>query len=155
MPSVRRACAILLVLLALPGVALAATSRGSRDDDRLKGTNGADRILGKAGDDRIDGRGGNDVLSGDAGNDRVLGGTGNDYLLGGAGGDKLIGGPGNDIVLGGEGGDAIDLRDGERDQASCGDGFDRVYADAFDDVAGDCERGRPSGGSNGKKRKRD
>lgn len=153
MASMRRACALLLVLLTLPSVALAANRRGGNGDDRLIGTSGPDRILGKAGDDRIDGRSGNDVLSGDAGDDRVIGGPGDDYMLGGAGSDKLIGGSGNDAVIGGDGNDAIDLRDGERDAVSCGAGFDRVYADAVDDVQEDCERGAPSRGG-GKKPKR-
>jgi Ca2+-binding RTX toxin-like protein len=48
----------------LPGLALAAATKGTSGDDTLTGTAGADRIFGKAGNDTIDGLAGNDRLRG-------------------------------------------------------------------------------------------
>lgn len=52
-------------------------------------------------------------------------------------------GRGQDVVAGGAGDDAIGTVESrhpaEADQISCGDGYDRVFADALDTVAADCE----------------
>jgi Ca2+-binding RTX toxin-like protein len=62
-------------------------------------------------------------------------------LLGGAGNDVLNPRGGRDSVSGQEGDDQIELRDSQRDTASCGDGLDHVNADArpAEAVAADCE----------------
>jgi len=54
--------AMLLVLAS--GVALAATERGTRGDDRIVGTARDDLLVGRNGDDRISGMEGNDMLRG-------------------------------------------------------------------------------------------
>jgi hypothetical protein len=71
-----------------PGPA-AACERGTRRDEKLHGTAGADCIAGGRGDDRI--RGG-------AGDDRLLGGPGDDVLIGGPGADVIVCGPGDDAA---------------------------------------------------------
>jgi WD40 repeat protein/hemolysin type calcium-binding protein len=90
-----------------------------------------------------------DYLAGGGGNDRVLGRAGNDTLIGGAGDDDLEGGDGNDIIDGGsgvdkvtagDGSDTIRASDGAVDSIDCGDGKDRVVADAFDKIGRDCEQ---------------
>ena len=129
------------------------------DLEQVVGTNGRDRIVGTDGPNVLEGAGGGDTLIG-AGGDDVLradstsqgstrveddttldGGDGNDELVGGQGDDRLIGGAGRDSANGGSGNDTIDLLDGvDDDRAECGDGADRVQADAGDVVASDCER---------------
>ena len=103
---------------------------GTRGDDNLTGSAGADVIYGLAGDDTIDGGDGNDLL---------YGGPGKDSVSGGAGNDRIHGGPGEDTLSGGDDNDVIFARDGSADPISCGAGDDRVYADMKDQVASDCE----------------
>jgi hypothetical protein len=107
------------------------TILGSKFDDNIWGTPGADTIDAEAG---------NDIADGGRGNDAVQGGPGNDELGGGFGDDVLDGGPGSDFLEGGAGNDLIRSRDGVRDSVSCGAGRDTVIADAVDFVAADCER---------------
>jgi Ca2+-binding RTX toxin-like protein len=73
--------------------------------------------------------------------DSIVGDDGKNVLLGGLGNDVLDPRGGRDQVAGEAGDDQIDLRDAQRDGASCGDGVDRVDADAVpaDSVASDCE----------------
>jgi hypothetical protein len=77
-------------------------------------------------------------------------------LNGGYGNDTITGGPGQDTIQGDAnsttcgywsytckipfGNDVINARDGEVDNVDCGEGSDRVIADPYDIVAGDCER---------------
>ncbi len=102
-----------------PGVEVAGpcesgfTERGTRRNDRLKGTAGGDRLRGGKGNDRISGKAGDDCLSGGRGRDRVSGGNGDD---------------------------SVNVRDGERDRVNCGKGKgDRVTADRKDKLRG-CEK---------------
>ena len=44
-----------------------------------------------------------------------------------------------DEIDAGAGDDDVRVRDGLADSVRCGDGADRVDADGFDTVAGDCE----------------
>ena len=71
---------------------------GSRGNDIIIGTNGANRLSGNAGDDVVEGRSGNDTLRGGAGDDELNGGAGNDIVAGGSGQDLMSGGSGNDTV---------------------------------------------------------
>jgi Ca2+-binding RTX toxin-like protein len=85
---------------------------------------------GTRGDDTLTGSGRQDVIIGKAGNDR-LGGLGGD--------DTIVGGPGRDRLSGGRGDDTINSRDGARDTADCGPGWDTVVADTNDVVPASCE----------------
>jgi Ca2+-binding RTX toxin-like protein len=150
LPMPRRVAVLSLVLaLACPALAGAVNRQGGPGPDQLLGTPGRDVLNGRGGDDdlrggagndRLVGGRGNDFISGDAGNDTINGGPGDDTLLGGAGGDTIVGGRGSDRIAGGEGRDTIRAVDGELDHISCGAGRDRVFVDAQDDVAGDCEK---------------
>jgi hypothetical protein len=121
--------AMTMALMAIAGVAAAATINGTSGNDVLTGTSGKDTIQGFAGDDRISGF---------------------------AGGDVIVGGPGVDVLAGNRGNDKIDAVDGERDFITCGAGDDDVRADPIDSVALDCEDVRivtdpdtPPGGEDG------
>ena len=79
---------------------------------------------------------------------RIDGGDGDDALLGGETSDVLVGGGGNDsldplggldTVDGGAGDDLIRTEGTHSDEIACGEGADRVFADAVDRVASDCE----------------
>jgi Ca2+-binding RTX toxin-like protein len=98
---------------------------------RRVGTNGSDRILGSRHRDTICARAGFDV---------VRAGAGNDWIDAGPGYDTITGGRGRDMVLGGGERDTILVRDGARDDVSCGGQRDLVVADRFDRVSNDCER---------------
>lgn len=135
----RSAWAFLLVAAALVlggGMALAVTQTGG---------SGADAIIGTDGPDRLSGRGGNDSILGKDGDDDLFGGRGVDALSGGAGDDGMIAGPVDETsgdALSGGAGDLIDVSNipAAEDDVSCGSGFDRVEADAEDEIADDCER---------------
>ena len=94
---------------------------------------------------------------GEGGRDILDGWTGSDRLIGGGGADLFVDGPFDDtskdeILSGGDGDEAffIDNVPATRDIVSCGDGFDRLAADAKDQVAPDCEQVRrgPNAGFN-------
>ena len=74
-----------------------------------------------------------------SGPDVVSGLGGDDRLFGGDGADRIFGGLGSDTIFAGRGNDRVGVRDGERDQITCGKGRDVVLADSLDVVAGDCE----------------
>jgi Ca2+-binding RTX toxin-like protein len=100
---------------------------GTRGDDVIIGTLGADHISSGGGDDMICGEpdgsttGGGDRIDAGQGNDFVLGFYGDDSLDGGQGDDELFGGDfsgefgnlgsklndGNDHIEGGQGGDTL------------------------------------------------
>jgi Ca2+-binding RTX toxin-like protein len=122
---------------------------GRGGDDRIFGTGTRkNRFAGGRGDDRIDGGG---LLLGGPGDDRLSsatanglavrqdGGRGDDLLRGRYGDDRLRGGRGHDRISANAGDDLVLARDGERDSISCGDGLDRVVADARDRTRG-CEQ---------------
>ena len=129
----------LLLSVATPGLALggsrAPTDRGTRADDRLKGTSARD------------------VIGAGFGDDRIVGLRLGDHLYGGPGHDRLRGGPGADRLMGGAGNDVIQARDGGRDVVRCGPGHgDRARVDFRDRVFG-CEHlSRRSAGGHGSAR---
>jgi len=100
---------------------------GHRNDARnqVVGTPLPETLVGTAGRDVICGGGGSDVLRGLAGNDRLEGGNGADLLVGGNGRDRLLGGKGSDV---------LGARDGRRDVADGGPGYDRASVDGRDVV---------------------
>lgn len=63
---------------------------GSRYNDVLLGTHGANTISGQMGSDALLGRGGNDRLAGGDGNDTLDGGSGRDTMVGGNGSDTFV-----------------------------------------------------------------
>jgi fermentation-respiration switch protein FrsA (DUF1100 family) len=81
----------------------------------------------------------NERLKGTAGGDRLRGGKGNDRLAGKDGDDCLNGGKGKDRIAGGDGDDKVKARDGQRDRVNCGKGEDALTADRKDRVRG-CEK---------------
>jgi len=113
---------------------------GTRHDDVLLGTNGADEFESSAGADRVDGRGGDDFISdsnstattpkphdvpgsrniliGGPGDDQIQTGTGDDTVRGGPGNDNINSDYGVDRLFGGPGDDQlidmIDVRPGHR-----------------------------------------
>jgi Tol biopolymer transport system component len=98
------------------------------------------RISGTADDDYLAGGGGNDRLLGRGGNDTVIGGAGDDVLEGDDGNDIVDGGSGVDKIKTGDGSDTIRASDGTVDSIDCGEGKDRVVADAFDRIGRSCEQ---------------
>ena len=162
--------AMTLALLLASGVAWAVNKIGTDGPDTLRGTNKADNLLGKGGNDKLFGLAGRDNLLGGSGKDMVfggnerrlsggdknlVGGSGNDEILGGLDVDNILGEEGNDLVADGPDGDfatdTLSAGDGNdvvevftdpasKDLVSCGDGFDRVFANRKDVVAPDCER---------------
>ena len=157
-------------LVLASGLALAVNKVGTNGPDTLRGTNGDDNLVGLGGNDDIFGLGGSDNLVGGEGKDWVLGGNerrpfggdknlaggpGNDGVLGGRGPDKVVGNEGNDLVAdgpdrefstdrlsAGDGNDVVGVFNDPafKDIVTCGDGFDRVFADRKDVIAPDCER---------------
>jgi Ca2+-binding RTX toxin-like protein len=112
------------VLTALTGAALAQHVNGTNGDDTLTGTARHDWIAGRAGNDTINALGGFDIVLAGKGNDTVQGAEGRDYVRGGDGDDTLYGGPGNDIIFAERG---VDVEYG-------GDGNDDLWAMAHGDV---------------------
>ena len=118
--------------------------------DRLHGGLGNDALNGGLGRDFMSGGRGDDVQGGGRGADKIFANRGRDRSDGGAGRDVLwalaradvasIGDPEGDELTGGAGADRFRVRDGELDLVHCGEGWDRVIADQFDQVDNDCER---------------
>lgn len=134
---------------------------GFAGNDAVSALGGPDTVFAGRGDDTVDGGEGNDLLRGGFGNDSINAAGGNDRVFAMRGTDTVNGGDGNDrlwamarrdvkgrgdqtgdILNGGNGNDKIRVRDGERDTVDCGEGFDRVIADRYDDTASNCERVR-------------
>ena len=114
---------------------------GGHGADRLLGNEGPNTLVAHDGRDLLVGRGGNDYLDGATsgvqdviatGGDRIVGGAGADHVAAGAGPDVIDGGRGRDDVFGNAGDDRIDLRNGDLDEAACGDGRDRIRLDRLD-----------------------
>ena len=80
---------------------LKPTVKGTKADDKLKGTGGDDVISAGPGNDKVNGKGGNDFLCGGPGKDKLKGGPGDDDIFGNGGKDKLDGGPDTDTCDGG------------------------------------------------------
>jgi Bacterial Ig domain/FG-GAP repeat/RTX calcium-binding nonapeptide repeat (4 copies) len=87
------------------GTMMITVLAGSKGNDALTATGGADIVFGQNGNDTLDGVGGIDLLCAGNGNDTLLGGEGNDTLIGGLGNDRLTGGAGADRFSGGPGTD--------------------------------------------------
>lgn len=89
---------------------------------------------------------GNDELNGDSGANRLYGDAGSDVLYGGDGDDYVDGGPGTDQIFGDSayleagGADTLVSRDGERDEVTCGVGYDVVTADPLDVLFLECDK---------------
>lgn len=66
------------------------------------------------------------------GDDRITGGYERNVIDAGPGDDVLIGGTGGNSISAGSGNDSIEIRNGARDQYSCGGGIDTVTADPLD-----------------------
>ncbi len=132
------------------GMAGDDTIAGGDGDDRLKGGKGADTLFGSDGDDRLDGGKDDDTLYGGDGDDRLKGGHGDDLIEGGLGNDRLWGNGGNDILDGGDGAD--ELRGGAGDDlAFGGQGADTILGGDGDDIIhGDFGFGSGSGSGSGK-----
>jgi Ca2+-binding RTX toxin-like protein len=95
-------------LMLASGMALAVTRQckdgvpcyGTREPDKLIGTEAQNFMYGKGDNDRLLGKGDSDYLYGTGGADRLFGGPsagGADYLYGGPGGDLLNGGEDRDV----------------------------------------------------------
>ena len=127
---------------------------GGAGDDLMLGGPGSDysyRLAldpeAMAGDDTLYGGGGTDVLRDLDGHNRIFGGGGDDelrssrgYLAGRAGWDLVVLFAGGE-ALGGKGNDKLIVRNGVRNNVSCGDGTDTAYADRADALSG-CEKAR-------------
>jgi Ca2+-binding RTX toxin-like protein len=109
--------AMAVAVVVASGVALAATSIGTANDEILTGTNQADTIRA---------RGGDDVVLGREGADRLRGGNGEDSLYGGRGADFLYSE------------DIFSQSGAYRDLVDCGPGDDTASVDFRDRVV-DCE----------------
>ncbi|HYH60514.1 MAG TPA: hypothetical protein VD766_01490 [Solirubrobacterales bacterium] len=110
------------------------------DGDAFLGSTMSVLLRGERGGDTLSGRGGFGFLSpleipmtieGGAGKDKITGGSDRDILYGEGGKDKLKGGDGRDI---------FEVEGGKKDKVKCGAGNDRVFADASDKIAADCEK---------------
>ena len=104
------------------------TLEGSEGDDTLSGTASSDELLGLSGDDKISGLDGDDRIEGNAGADTIDPGAGIDSVDSGAGDDTIL------------------ARDGAADRIACGDGIDKVVADANDVLESACETVEKPGG---------
>jgi uncharacterized protein len=113
-----------------------ATIVGTRGDDRIEGTRGADVIVARGGDDRIEADRGDDVICAGRGDDRVEGDDGDDEIDAGRGDDRVDGDDGDDRLSGGRGDDHLDGGDDD-DTLSGGRGDDHLDGgDGRDDLDG-------------------
>ncbi|WP_264214607.1 LamG-like jellyroll fold domain-containing protein [Leisingera thetidis] len=103
---------------------------GSKDEDELRGADGADVLIGKSGDDRLLGYGNDDLLRGGNGKDSLYGGEGSDTLSGQNDHDVLAGGSGLDYLFGGDGNDTI-YGEGGKDWLYGGLGDDRLQGHSW------------------------
>lgn len=96
-------------ILLASGVALAVATKGTYEDNVVKGTSGPDTLYGRGGDDTL--------IAGpktDAATDKLYGGAGEDNI-------KAANDPAS------------------KDIVTCGAGYDRVFVDTYDQVDKDCE----------------
>ncbi len=132
----------LLLLLAFPLAAVAATFYGTDEYDYFSGTSYDDIFWLYAGNDEAYGKDGSDEYYGGAGNDILYEGAydnGADYFAAHAGNDYTQGSTGTDYHYGGDGDD--DLADdccGDYDRMYGQNGFDECLADSSDYAY--CER---------------
>lgn len=127
-------------------------SNNSGGNGKYKGTKHDDLIVGTDGAEELEGLEGNDTLSGLGGNDTLLGGLGDDLLLGGEGADFIDGGEGDDTVDYSDAAAGVDVR---LDHGSSSDGdllfnIENVIGSGFDDsLTGDDLGNRLDGGAGG------
>jgi len=153
-------------IASLRGGAGADSLTGDAGDNVLDGGPGADLLVGGAGLDAVDyfdrvaavrvdlaGSPGDDGEPGEGDTvspdiEGAFGGMGDDTLIGGPAAGFLYGAEGDDVLTdpgggdgldGAEGDDILDSTDGAKDADACGDGNDRVWRDAVDEVGDDCE----------------
>jgi Ca2+-binding RTX toxin-like protein len=113
---------------------------GFRANDRLRGNGGEDRMFGGSGRDLLRGGHGDDDLYGGPDNDDFFGDAGADFFSGDRGRDRMAGGPGRDRLYGELDDDVIASQDGVFDVVDCGPGnYDAVVIDRGLDNVRDCE----------------
>jgi Ca2+-binding RTX toxin-like protein len=126
------------------GAAAAILSGGNGGDllvpdgfmfSKAEGGSGTDRLVSFGGDRvTLIGNSGADILAATGGHNLTLdGGSGRDTIVSHVGGATVDAGSGNDLV------DVRGPSDNPSDTVTCGTGFDVVWANAADTVAGDCE----------------
>ena len=93
-----------------------ATIEGGPSDNRLNAAAFKGRVI-------LRGGAGNDTITGGRSGDLLVGEDGDDILRGGAGRDQLLAGPGNDRLF---------IKDGTRDIADAGIGWDGTSSDVSD-----------------------
>jgi Ca2+-binding RTX toxin-like protein len=140
----------------LIGDAAANELRGHFGDDTLGGGGGSDVLRGEDGSDTASFAGERAAVAVDlpAGRARqgaetdalesienAIGSPFGDVLTGDAQANRLEGGPGPDTVVAGAGADRVEVRDGERDDVTCGADADTVSADrkSLEAIDPDCE----------------
>jgi len=111
------------------------------DGDAFLGSTMSVLLRGERGGDTLSGRGTETgfigpleipmTIEGGPGKDKITGGAERDILYGEGGKDKLSGGAKKDI---------FEVEGGKKDKVTCGTGNDRVFADASDKIAADCEK---------------
>jgi Ca2+-binding RTX toxin-like protein len=106
---------------------------GSDPDPTIEGTKADDLIQGSAGADVVNASEGDDVVIGGTGSDSIQGGRGQDLLLGEQGDDTLDGGTGSDLLIGGKGNDVLFGRN-DQDILIGGSGDDLLYGGTNQDV---------------------
>ena len=109
------------------GVGKVCTNILPRTAKTIGGTAGNDVLCGGPGGDTIRGRGGNDLIFGAGGGDTITGGAGDDRITPQGGADSASGNSGRDAVRG---------CDDTKDTLRGGDGTDKVFRDAIDDIGG-------------------
>ena len=129
------------VLVLASGVALAATRQcktidpntgagicyGTKEKDKLLGTDGHNIMYGKGKGDTLQGFGGADILYGQGGSDNLFGGPANDLLYPGPGNDTSDGGEGDDTYI-------VEANNWGKDIINASDTTDRVE---FNDIGTD------------------
>ena len=110
------------------------------DGDAFIGSTMSIILRGEDGKDRLSGKGGSGFLGPINTPMTIEGGKGKDKITGGGARDVLYGEGGKDKVKGGDGGDIFEVEGGKKDKVLCGAGNDRVFADASDKIASDCEK---------------
>ncbi len=105
---------------------------GSKFDDTIYGSDGANSLRGGGGNDLIYGLAGNDHVWGDSGNDTLGGGDGDDVVDGGTGNDDIEGALGADTLIGGDGADTM-TGAGQNDVLKGGGHDDKLYGQSDND----------------------
>lgn len=102
-----------LTLADLPLQSGSGSLFGSRQNERLQGSDGDDSLYGNGGADMLIGGAGNDLIYGGSESDSILAGAGDDLIYGNGGGDQIDAGSGLDTIWLGAGAAVITLNSGE------------------------------------------